>query len=296
MRCLSLILVFAFWSAAPVAAQDGNGLRFGRLFTNDALGDRHDRWRSGSYVLSGIAGTDAAGGSGAVTEYRLRTEIISPGAATAGRGDRPYVAALSLGAHRHYGWGDTQFSLGGDVVAIGPQTGLPGIHEDFHDLLGLPAPRFEGALSDQIHLSGTMAVSHTYRINQNLSVRPFAEALVGVEDIVRVGGDLVVGSIRQDDLMLRDVTTGQLYPGGATGGAGISYVVGADLAAVGGSQFLPPSQGYQTTDTRARARAGVHLQTGNDLSLFYGMTYLSEEFEGQEEGQLLGSFRLNFNF
>ena len=65
---------------------------------------------------------------------------------------------------------------------------------------------------------------------------------------------------------------------------------------VDSSAFLPASEGVAPTEERYRARAGVQWQMAEDLSFFYGATYLSEEFEGQDGGQILGSLKLNFNF
>jgi len=47
---------------------------------------------------------------------------------------------------------------------------------------------------------------------------------------------------------------------------------------------------------RGRVRAGVHWHSAGDTSVFYGLTYLSPEFEDQPEGQVTGSLKLNFNF
>jgi hypothetical protein len=111
-----------------------------------------------------------------------------------------------------------------------------------------------------------------------------------------VGADLLIGSYAHDDLLLRDVVTGQLYNTTARDTVGLAYLIGADIASVYGSEYLPEDMGYAVSETRARARAGVFLQLGADVSFFYGATYLSEEFEGQTEGQVVGSLKLNFNF
>ena len=113
---------------------------------------------------------------------------------------------------------------------------------------------------------------------------------------MRVGGDVIVGEVGQTDMMLRDVVTGQLYRGTQGRELGLTYMFGADVASVFDSAFLPEDQGYTVSETRARARAGVLFQFAEDSSFFYGATYLSEEFEGQREGQVVGSIKLNFNF
>ena len=107
---------------------------------------------------------------------------------------------------------------------------------------------------------------------------------------------MIIGQVAQDDLLLRDVVTGQLYRATEGDGVGLSYLLGVDGASVFDSNYLPADMGYTVSDTRTRARAGVFWQMGEDVSFFYGATYLSEEFEGQTEGQVLGSLKLNFNF
>ena len=42
-------------------------------------------------------------GFGDLIEYRLRAEIIAPRRGTAAPGDRPYVGAVPMGAHTHFG-------------------------------------------------------------------------------------------------------------------------------------------------------------------------------------------------
>lgn len=282
------------------AAQQRETIGNGRLFTNDYFGDQRDRWRTGSYVFSHLRGTQPYDGTarpfGDIIEYRFRGEIIAPQSGANNDGARPYVGALSLGAHTHFGLSGADVSLGADITAIGPQTGLDDFQESFHDSFSLPMPSLEEQLGDDVFISGTAALSHTFTLRDDVTLRPFAEAQVGVEDIVRVGGDLMIGSVGQNDLMLRDVVTGQLYRGTTSAGIGPSFLLGGDIAAVSGSVFLPEDSGYIASDTRTRARAGVHYQFSEDVSFFYGMTYLSEEFEGQPEGQVLGSLKLNFNF
>lgn len=297
LRLTALALISAVL-VTPVQAEVRSTIGYGRLFTNDFIGDGDDRWRTGSFVFSIVTAPLSYDGTpgpmGEVLEYRLRAEIIA--ASLESVSDRPFVGALSLGVHTHFGYGPTQFSLGADVVAIGPQTGLDVFQDIYHDAFSLPPPGADNVLPDAFHVNGTAALSETFRVNETVTLRPFAEAHIGTENLLRVGGDVIIGEIGQNDLMLRDVVTGQLYRGTTGAGSGLSYVLGADIAAVGESVFLPTDQGYIVSDTRMRARGGVFYQMSEDVSFFYGMAYLSEEFEGQPEGQLLGSLKLNFNF
>jgi len=301
MRSLLISAICATCTlVTPAMSQEREWIGTGRLFTNDFFGDGDDRWRTGNFVVSHLRSRQAYDGTalsfGDIIEYRLRAEIIAPRAGIGEAGERPYVGALSIGAHTHFGLGDFDASVGADVTAVGPQTGLDDFQTRFHDALDLPLPSQTNQLDDDVFISATAEISQTVEIGYGVTVRPFAEAQTGAEDILRVGGDLMFGTSARSDLMVRDVVTGQLYRGTNGPGNGLSYVVGADFAAVAGSVYLPEDQGYVASDTRTRARAGVHYQVDDDTSFFYGMTYLSEEYEGQPEGQIVGSLKLNFNF
>ncbi len=306
----TLSACFLLALAGPALAQDRVTLGFGRLFSNDALIDGRDRWRSGSYSLSLLRG-DARiaqgwrgalpGEPGAIIEYRLRNEIISPFvgglAGPRDRTDRPYVGALSFGVHTHYALGPAEVSLGLDLVATGPQPGVSAVQEAFHDLVGFqPVRGTDTQIGNGVHPAVTLALGWPLQLSDRVTLRPFVEAQAGVEDMLRIGGDLVIGTIGHEDLWLRDGPTGQLYRGIRAPREGLALVIGADLAQVEGSLYLPAARGYAPEPRRARARAGVHWQSGPKTSFFYGLTWLSPEFVGQPEGQTVGSLTLDFNF
>ncbi len=80
----------------------------------------------------------------------------------------------------------------------------------------------------------------------------------------------------------RDPITGQRIAGIVDAEAsGWSFLIGGDVAHVDSSIFLPESRGYMVEATS---------------NFFYGVTYMSEEFVGQPEGQLVGSLSLNLRF
>ena len=282
---------------AQSALQTQQAIGNGRLFNNDLIGDGQDRWRTGSYVFSHMRAAEPFDGKlrgiGEVMEYRFRTEIISPTRRTS---DRPYAGIISLGAHTHYAYGPIDISLGADVLAIGPQTGLDDFQTAYHRTFSLPRPTTGNALQDQFAIQTTGEARYTYRMSPAASLRPFVEAKGGAEDMVRAGADLIVGKVGQNDVLLRDVVTGQLYRGTQDDQNGVNFVVGGDIASVNDSIFLPSSDGYIASQTRTRARAGVNWQPVPGISLFYGATYLSPEFETQDEGQVVGSLKLNFSF
>lgn len=298
MRVAGWVLVGFCAALGSVAqAQDSRILGFGRLFSNDLLGDGHDRWRTGSASFSVLTGQgwDGSLAGGPVLEYRLRSDIITP---WQGPGvDRPYVGAISLGLHHHSSIGPTEVSVGADLVLIGPQTGLSDFQDWFHAQFSLPAPRgVDSQLGNATTWSGTADVVWPLTLGPAATLRPFFEAQAGVENTLRVGADLVLGRVGQHDLWLRDGPTGQLYRGIDGDQTGLGFGLGADIAQVNFSAYLPEDMGYLAEPMRWRARAGVHWQPAPGTSLFYGVAWLSPEFQGQTEGQLIGQIKLNFNF
>jgi hypothetical protein len=103
-------------SALPAMAESRQTLGFGRLFSNDLIGDGDDRWRSGSYSFSVVRGYPWMGTRpprlGDIIEYRTRSEILSPAPNTGSPGDRLYVGALTFGLHSHAAMGGVDISIG----------------------------------------------------------------------------------------------------------------------------------------------------------------------------------------
>jgi len=290
--------------STAVAAQDRQTLGWGRLLSNDVLGDGKDRWRTSSYMLSLVRGPDWTGARpetpGAILEYRLRAEIIAPRYLTGpGSDDRAFVGALSAGLHSHWRQGGWEMSLGLDLVALGPQTGLDELQSGFHDLFDVAgASEFVIAnqAADGLFPTALAEAAWPVTLAPSASLRPFIEGQIGVEDLVRGGADLLIGEAGQGALKLRDPVTGHLLHAVMQDERGWSLALGADIAAIGDSAYFPAEFGTQASRTRWRVRAGGHWQDGARTSAFYGLTWLSPEFDGQPEGQLVGSVKLNFNF
>lgn len=296
---LTLLLVVC--ATAQAQAQDRGRLGQARLFTNDLIGDGHDRWRTGSYWVSDVRGLDWGGAlperMGAVMEYRFRGEVIAPNNLNSPvPGDRLFAGVLSVGAHTHFGWRGYAVSLGADVVGMGEQTGIRHLQEALHDALSLTSSNVENFQVDNgIYLHGTLEIGREFELG-NSRLRPFVELQGGVETMARAGFDWTIGSYGAGGLRLRDVTTGQRISAvDSPDDYGFSVLLGGDIAYVDSSRLLPSDRGYTPEDTRYRLRAGVNYAFGQS-NIFYGMTYLSEEFVGQPEGQTVGSLTIALEF
>lgn len=300
----ALLAAIAALSLLPSAgtAQERVTLGYGRMFSNDALGDTNDRWRTGSYALSMIRGPQWQGAApdafGALLEYRARMEVIAPSNLTnPSPADRRYVGAVSVGAHTHFQGLGGEARLGLDLVATGSQTGVGKLQSALHGLFGIPKPGNPGGqIGNGIHPTISAELGKTYTFGATGRVRPFAEAQAGVESFVRVGGDVTFGSFGKGGLMLRDVVTGQRYQG-VEGPIeqGTSVTIGGDFARMYDSEYLPAGGAAVMSGTRSRVRAGLRWR-GEKSEVFYGVTHLSREYESQPTGQVVGSLRFKVRF
>jgi len=288
--------------STPSTAQDRVTLGWGRFFSNDALGDGQDRWRTGSYAISRVRGADWTGALpdrfGEILEFRLRADTIAPeNLEDPAANDRRYAGLITLGLHSQLAFSGFEANVGADLGIVGPQTGIGRFQSWVHDTMGLgEIAALDTQIDDAVYLTVSGEIARRFALGDRVELRPYVAAQAGIETLVRVGGDIVIGDFGRDDLMLRDSTTGHRYRG--VEGArvtGVSIMLGADLAQVFGSALLPDSGATELSDTRHRLRAGVHWQ-GQKASAFYGLTYLSKEFEQQDEGQFVGALNLNIRF
>ncbi len=292
--------------AQPVAAQDSAYTYQGvtQIFSNDwygmPIGDRFDRWRTGSYQLSAFWGQDWDGDLPdrpfALIETRVRAEIIAPdNLAVPAADDRLYAPALYFGASTHFERSAFEFSLGADIAILGDQTGLMGLHDSIHQAFGgTPVDLSSFMIEDGVYFNATAEVGRSFDLGTS-DLRPFVEAQAGVETLVRAGADIRLGNYDSEAFLVRDVVTGQrvvALPGDSV--SGWSFSAGADVAYVHESALLP-AQGPDLEETRLRARGAVHYGFG-PADLSYGITYLSEEFVSQPEGQLVGTLSLMLRF
>ncbi len=302
LKCLVLLLLVPTTLANPAFAQDRVTLGWGRLFNNDAIGDGKDRWRTGSYTVSRLRGPDWNGTLpatfGEILELRLGAEIIAPSTLSdPPPGDRRYAGALTLGMHTHFALGLLETSAGINLVFTGPQTGLGAFQRTVHDWFGFESPEvLDDQIPDGIHPTALIEVGRSFRLGEAVTLRPFAEVQAGVESYVRVGGDMSVGGQWLGSLLVRDASTGQRYvavQGNREPGLSLSF--GGDLARVFDSVYLPDDGEAELSDSRARLRAGLQWQ-GEEAAVFYGLTWLGKEYEGQSGEQVIGSLRIDIDF
>lgn len=288
---------------SPFAASKRHRIGYGRLTTNDLIGDGEDRWRTGSITTSRIYGYGWDGAApaqfGELIEFRMQGQIIAPQDLTSvNASDRPWAGSLSFGLHSHMQRGETEYALGADLVIIGPQTRLDSLQDSLHGLLGAPRPSdamLAVQIPNKIRPTLVAEAGQVIDLGNAVSLRPFAEARAGDETLVRIGADFNFGTIGRGELLVRESVTGQRYRAVYDSAPGYSFTVGGDIAYVADSVYLPEDRGYDLTSRRDRARVGVHWQ-GENASAFYGLTYLGKEFSGQDEGQLTGSLRLKLRF
>ncbi|PJE29230.1 hypothetical protein SAMN06297129_1160 [Pseudooceanicola antarcticus] len=294
----TLLFLIALGLAAPASARERLG--YGRLISNDFIGGGQDRWRTGSVASSRVWGPGWDGQlpdrAGELLELRFLGQIIAPdNLETPAPGDRRYATALSFGLHSHFDLGGYETALGGDLVITGEETGLPGFQDALHDLLDVPGPSDAtraAAVPSGVHPTLVLESGRSFSAGP-AQLRPFVEGRMGDETLLRAGVDISFGAIGRGELMVRDPVTGQRYRVVQDEAArGSSFVLGGDIAHVASSIYLSDAE---LREDRSRLRAGMHWQ-GDTMSGFYGLTWLGEEFSGQDEGQLIGSVRLKFEF
>jgi len=304
----SILILLCFLMATSVGhAGDRVWLGKARLWTNDEIGDRKDRWRTGSYSLSFIRGSEWSGelpsGFGELVEYRIRGEVIAPISIYSATPptDRRLVGIFQVGAVSHWKVNKTDVSVGVDLVFVGPQTGMAEFQSLIHKALGYSPTAILGSqLGNAVYPTLNTEFSREFTLSdagkRRVVFRPYLETQIGVETYMRVGGDFTFGNAGLGDLQVRDVTTG-LRNIAIKGNRkrGVSFLLGGDVAYVHSSQYLPTALGPGALNVRGRLRSGIYVEEG-PRSLFYGLTWLGREYIGQTSGQVVGSvsFRMKF--
>ena len=303
---LSIILIF---SAVTLAARDFSERKpkkhyigFGNLITNDFFGDGKDRWRTGSVSSSHIWGEDWKGELpeefSKLFEIRTFGEVIAPSDLSGNNGiDRPFVSHLALGIHSHFQHNGLEYSTGIGASVLGKQTGLGDFQAAFHELIYEHIPSasvLSRQIGNQVLFGPIVEIGETIPNGNRLSIRPFFESYATAEILTRVGADVHFGRGFSGSLFVRDPVTGQRYCviSGKVNQMGFS--VGGDVGHVAKSAFFYDT-GAPMYNQRLRFRTGLHWVWKNRQG-FAGLTWLSKEFHGQPEAQILGSIRLVLRF
>lgn len=301
---LAVLAALPMMAGSVATAEERVTLGWGRMFTNDQIGDGKDRWRTGSYTVSRVRGPSwqghAAHGFGDILELRGHAGVIAPAnLTTPAADDRRYAGVLSFGLNTHFGWQRAEVDLGAELALTGPRSGIGSFQKWFHNQAGMVPPStavLDGQIGNRLHPGLNAEIGRSLALGDAVHLRPFAEARLGVESLVRMGGDITIGRFGQGGLLLRDVTTGQRYRGiEGMRSEGMSLTLGGDVAHVFDSALLPSGGTVIAEKDRYRLRAGLQWQ-GKRASTFYGVSYLSREFVQQPEGQLVGSLSLNLRF
>jgi hypothetical protein len=273
-----LYLFFANMCGAQPAMFDAfDG--YASSFSNDFIGDSHDRWRSASYQGS-LFYCLPDGGLAEPVELRARAEIISPWTEAEQHGvDRPFVTAVGFGVFGHKRFGRLQTSAGAEVLRVGSETALADLQAAAHNRLDLEKSfDISGDDHDSVDNSVAFGVSaelaYQFALNENLAIRPFAFASGGAEQVGTFGADVLIGSIAAQDVWTRDVTTGRLMSPHAHLADGVSFVAGWDTSIVESSYLIPEDSNVSLLGERSRARAGVQLN-GPMGDIFIGQAWLS---------------------
>jgi len=310
MRVMILALA-AMLQVSIAYAGNGSFSRFGNMvgvshaLSNDFLGDGADRWRTGSVTLSYTFGDSVKDGlpdrPWQLMEYRFRAEILAPERLNIPIAfpDRPYAGVMGLGAFTHFKTERLNVSFGGELVFVGPSTGLGDFQSNLHDIFNIGQPKMlADQLPDKIYPTVQAEISHDFfgLGERQTLIRPFVEAQAGIETYARAGVDVVFGKGFQRNFFTRDPNTGFLLTNARRDDAsGFGFILGGDVAYIADSQLLPKSRGYTVRPVRPRVRAGM-VYEGNSFNLFYGATWLGREFEAQRESQVVGSVRLGISF
>lgn len=304
-KFISFFLFFSMSQAFADSKDDNQHKQYlghGRLFTNDFLGDGKDRWRTGSLSSSFAWGSVWKGQLpnqyAELFEVQVLSEIIAPSDLSGKRGiDRPFAGHLQFGILNHFERAGIGYSLGAGVSVLGEKTGLDDFQIAVHKALGekLAADDVRNSqVKNQLRIGPLFELSKSVSENHNVLIRPFFAAHSTAETLVRVGTDVYFGTGFSNALYSRDQVTGQRYHITGIAQETLGFSIGGDISQVAHSAFFDGSE-TPMNKRRLRFRTGLHWGHKTKQG-FAGLTWLSKEFSGQPEGQILGSVRLILRF
>ena len=294
------------------------------ILWNDRLGDGKDRYKSGGLTQSWlvpqsrISGEPWIADQAAALEVQIRGLVITPDNTAAATADRPYAQYLAAGVFlRTFGRANPVFHDGALSAEnrIGIEIGYQGdplplfeIQEALHGISGMgPMARTDAGTLDSSVLVN-LEVKRTWRLHvdaerHDVDVAPFAQISAGLrENSARIGADLIHGASLTARTWNHDPAIGALIPGGSKRRDGVNWFAwfGGDVAIVASDALLDGGflvDGPATNAERfsARLRAGAMAEFPG-FALSYSITWLSPEFEEQDQGQLIGAVQLKLRY
>lgn len=296
-------------------------------FWNDRLGDGKDRWKTGGLTQSYIfpekvfSAEPWFDGRASALEVNGRAVVMTPDN-TANPGidakDRPYAQYAGVGLHLRSIARPRALAPGVSVLdelRVGVEAGWQGeplplfdIQASLHDMAGTggTAANLSNTIDGEILVN--LEARQTWRLHwqadgRDIQFAPFIQTSLGMrENSLRVGADLIAGSALEGRTWGNDLATGALLAGASMPRRGFNWTTfaGADLGYVASDAFLDggfaaggPS--VPREPITARVRAGVLLEY-DDLGLGFSLNWLSKEFRGQSDSQLIGALQFKYRF
>lgn len=298
LRRIALILL-TLVAALPALALDWQRAGATWLVTNDFFGDRHDRWQTSSMQAGQFL--SLPGGRVDLLELRLLSRVMVPwNLSRPAPGERPLAGVVSAGIHGYHRGADVTLRFGLDLVGTGPATRYDDVLSRMHSVRQSPSKQVEDdQVGNGLHPTLSAEASRRLNLGSLADLVPWFELRAGDETLARAGVDLLAGPGRGGFGPAREEATGFLMPmigaHGRNPGGGWALVLGLDAARIVDSVYLPDDHAVEAEDTRLRARAGG-LWNGQRMQLFYGVTWLGEEFEAQPEPQIVGAVHAAWRF
>jgi len=294
---------------------------------NDRIGDGKDRWKTGGLTQSYIFPERIFSRSpwfkdrASALEINGRGVVMTPDD-TSDTGidskDRPYAQYAGVGLHLRSIARPRRLSAGlalQEEARIGIEAGWQGeplplfdIQSSLHDMAGTGGTAANLSNSIDGEALVNLEARHTWRLHwqapgRDIELAPFAQASLGMrENNLRFGADLIAGSALEGRTWGNDLATGALLAGASMPRKGFNWTLfsGADLGFVASDAFLDggfaaggPS--VPREKVVARVRGGVLLEYDN-LGIGFSLNWLSKEFRGQSDGQLIGAIQIKYRF
>jgi hypothetical protein len=295
------------------------------VFWNDRFGDGQDRWKTGgitqSYVFPEHIFSDGNWfeGRASALELNVRALVITPDDTSftgVDSNDRPYAQYAAAGVYLRSITRpealtptlalQTEDRVGVEVGWQGDPLPLFDVQDAIHGASGTNGNA--GNLSNIIdsELLVNLEGRHTWRLHRSgvthdMEFAPFVQTSLGMrENSFRAGGDFFFGSELEGRTWGSDLSTGAVMAGASMPRQGFNWTVffGGDVGYIASDAFLDggfagdgPSVPRQ--EFVGRIRSGLLVEYDN-VALGFSLNWLSPEFKGQSDGQIIGAMQLKY--